>query len=226
MNHADMSSSVSMNNELQGAMRRNAMIRFPIVVGVSLVISVRRRVLLVTAAAILFLVACGDTRISWREEVELQDGTVLIVARTAKTAPFGEIGGPGGWENKGMTLTIVEPPSVDKPPPWDFPFVPMVFDRDAKSDEWFLVATFYSCESWYDLGRPKLPYVEYRVRAGAWQRVPLSSELIGREANVLTDVSSKGEPSLLKLHEKRARMTEPSIAPKYRRIVSSWTTTC
>lgn len=192
----------------------------------SILIHVGLRAGVVIAAALPLLAACGYAQISWREEVELRDGTVVIVARTAKTAPFGEIGGPGGWENKGMTLTIVAPPSIDKPPPWDFPFVPIVFDRDAKSGEWFLVATFYSCGSWYELGRPKLPYVEYRVRAGAWQRVPLSPELIGRQANVATDISSKGEPPLLTLHQKRARMANPRIAPQYRAIVSRWTTTC
>lgn len=186
----------------------------------------RLKSLLLSTLVVGLLSACGDKRISWREEVELQDGSVLVVARTAKTAPFGEIGGPGGWENKGMTLEVLELKSIDKPPLWDFPFVPIVFDRDSKTGEWFLVATFYSCQSWYDLGRPKLPYVEYRVRDGVWQRMPLSPEVMGRTANMLTDIRSGGEPPLVNLREKRARMADPAIAPEYRSVVARWNTTC
>jgi hypothetical protein len=174
-------------------------------------------------AVLIALSGCG--RISWKEEVQLGSSEVIVVQRTAKAESFGEIGGPGGWENRGMTVEIVQPEMSDKPPIWDFPFVPLVFDRDRRTGEWFMVATFYSCTSWYDLGRPRLPYVEYRLQQGKWVAQALSRELIGREANMLTSIRSSGEDDHT-LASKRAILRDPTIALEYRRIVGTWSTTC
>ena len=187
---------------------------------------VRWSLIALIAFLIFVLYASYDGGLNWLEEVKLASGDVITVKRTAKTAPFGEIGGSGGWEKKGMTLAIESPKKADNPPTWDFPFVLIVFDRDAKTNEWFVVATFYSCQSWYDLGKPKLPYTEYRLTSGAWNRVALSPDAIGRAANMLTDIHSGGEPKLLTLGNKSQRMSDPRIAKKYVHVVEKWTTTC
>ena len=165
---------------------------------------------LIAALSLATVGACdsGPKLIAWKEEVKLRSGELLVVKRTAKAQPFGEIGGPGGWENKGMTLLIETPQKADNPPLWDFPFVPVVFDRDTESNEWFIVATFYSCESWYALGRPKLPYTEYRLKNGQWTQVQLSPSAIRLKANMATGVRSGGEPPLLSLVEKERRSTD------------------
>ena len=183
---------------------------------------------LVILMLLLVQVACdaGPKVIKWQEDVKLKSGEVIRVNRTAKAKPFGEWGGPGGWENEGMTLQIANPDKADNPPLWDAKFVPIVFDRDDKTNEWFMVATFYSCESWYELRRPKLPYIEYRLKNGAWQQVALSPSLIGREANMETGVRSGGEPPLLDLNAKRERMVDGRIAKEYKKIVAEWTTGC
>ena len=174
------------------------------------------------------LAACdsGPKLLAWQEEVQLSNGDIITVKRTAKSKSFGEWGGPGGWENEGMTLAIEKPKKPDDPPVWDFRFVPVVFDRDAETKEWFVVATFYSCQSWYDLGRPKLPYTEYRLRNGQWQKVELSASVMGLDANMLTDISSGGEPPLIDIEAKRKRMSDARIAKKYTSVVTKWSTGC
>jgi len=170
------------------------------------------------------LMACdsGPKLISWQEEVELKSGEIIRVNRTAKSKSFGEWGGPGGWENEGMTLQIVTHSKADNPPLWDAKFVPVVFDRDEKTKEWFIVATFYSCESWYALGRPKLPYTEYRVKNGAWQQVALSPSVIGLTSNMVTDISSGGEPPLIEIIAKRERMATAGSVKEFNSIISEW----
>lgn len=168
----------------------------------------------------------GTGVIKWQEEVELKSGEVIRVDRTAKYKSFGEWGGPGGWENEGMTLRFSSSTGADTPPIWDAKFVPVVFDRDATSGEWFIVATFYSCESWYALGQPKLPYTEYRFRGGVWQQVGLSASVIGLKANMLTAIRSGGEPSLIDIAAKRERMADPRITKKFTRVVQAWSTSC
>ena len=186
------------------------------------------RLVLPAFSYLFLLVACDSApqTIAWREEVELKRGDLITVNRTAKSKSFKEPGGPGGWENEGMTLVIEKPKKADDPPIWDFPFVPIVFDRDEVTKEWFVVATFYSCESWYSLGRPSLPYTEYRATNGVWQKVGLSSPLVGRKANMLSDMSSAGEPPLIDLAAKRQRMSDPRTAKKYTEVVSTWSTGC
>lgn len=180
------------------------------------------RVLLMFSTVVLG--ACGQ--LSWKEEVQLLNGDLIVEKRTAKTKAFGEIGGPGGWENEGMSIEVVQPVSVDNPPPWSAKFVPLVFDRDAATSEWFIVATFYSCQSWYDLGRPKLPYTEFRLKGGTWVQQSLSPSLIGRRGNMLTHIRSTGEPDHTIASKAAVLANHEGIAPKYKAVVSTWSSGC
>lgn len=180
---------------------------------------------LASLATLAAVTQCFNSNISWTEEVQVTGHGIVVVQRTAKTKAFGEIGGPGGWENEGMTVEIIKPDLKDKPPVWNFPFVPLLFDQDPQTKQWFMVATFYSCTSWYDLGRPKLPYTEYRVKDGHWVQQALSPELIGRTANMLTSIRSGGEPNHTQ-SSKAAIMARPTIAPKYLKVVDKWSTGC
>jgi hypothetical protein len=170
----------------------------------------------------------GDHRFGFKEEVQLSNGEVIEVQRTFQAKPFGELGGPGGWEATFNDFVISSPARADNPPAWqsEAGLVPLLFDRDSDTGEWFLVATFYSCEAWYALNRPKLPYAEFRARNGRWQPVALTRRWIGREANVLTTISSQKELSRHTLATKRERMSDTRIAPEYTKIVDHWTTGC
>jgi len=171
----------------------------------------------------IFLVGCG-INLKWIEEVQLKSGEILLIKRTAKGEQKGEIGGSGGWDATEMTLELESTPKIGKPPVWHFPYVPILMDYDDVKQEWFVVATFYYCTAWYDLGRPKLPYIEYRARGGKWEVVPLSAELFDRETNLLTGPRSGGEPKLVKLDEKNTRNKRADKS--FRWIVRNWTTGC
>lgn len=187
-----------------------------------------RRLMLIAAvfamAGIAWL-AFFSGRLSWNEEVLLQSGERLMTHRTAIAKPFGEIGGPGGWENEGMTVEITAPRKPDNPAKWDAKFVPLIFDRDPDNGEWFMVATFVSCTSWYELGRPPLPYTEFRYRGGQWVQQALSKKFIGRNANMRTDISSKDMPDQT-VEMKLGRLNDPMLLPEYKRVVEKWTTHC
>ena len=173
---------------------------------------------------ILAAAGCVKSNLQWEEEVQLASGEVLVVQRVVKGInPMGEVGGPGGWDSESMTVAVLSPPRADNPPVWEGPFVPLLFDRDAQTGQWFMVATFYSCESWYALGKPKLPYTEYRLKEGRWQQQSLTPSLIGRKANMLTNIHSTGE----KNHTLASKVKSVSrAAPEYQEIVSTWSTGC
>ena len=52
--------------------------------------------------------SCGDVSLEWREEVRLKDGSIILVHRTVEGTKLGEIGGPGGWESKAMTVEVLK----------------------------------------------------------------------------------------------------------------------
>lgn len=172
------------------------------------------------------LIACGEVNLIWSEEVLLPSEKVIVVKRSAKGEKLGEIGGSGGWEQKEMSVEIKgDLIGVFTPPIWRTAYVPVLLDYDAGKNEWLIVATFYTCQGWLDLGKPALPYVEYRVvEKGQWLAVPLESDLFGRKANMLTGVRSDGEPSLVTVKDKTKR--DKGAGDKYRSIVSQWHTNC
>lgn len=183
--------------------------------------------------ALLSLSACGSDRpIEWKEQVRLQSGEMIVVARTALFSENFIAGGGGGSFNKGMTLKIDQPAGGDNPALWDARYVPIVLDRDPETREWFIVATFFHCDGWYDLGRPKLPYTEYRYRSGRWIQVPLTIKWIGREADLLSvDLAERkgieeSKPILTVERKEQLIARRPTAAPIYRKIVEEWTTGC
>lgn len=168
---------------------------------------------------------CGQVDLRWSEEVQLTDGQVMVVKRTAKGEKLGEIGGSGGWEQTEMSIEIEASPSESEPPVWRSAFVPVLLDYQKQEKTWSVVATFYTCTGWYDLGRPELPYVEYQSRnGGQWEIVPLEQRLIGQKTNLLSDVHSGGEPAFLSLEAKKGRGN--NAGAKYREIVAVWHTNC
>jgi hypothetical protein len=194
-------------------------------------LTARSKFILLIVAVTLALAAyylSRDNSLRFKEEVQLSSGEIIEIDRVFKTKSLGEIGGPGGWEAAFNSFTISRSASADKPPTWqsEAGLIPMVLDRDPQNGEWFLITTFYTCEAWNKLGRPKLPYAEFQLKNGQWQQGDLSPQWTGRVANVMTGIRSGGEPALLALPEKQIRNMEPKIAPKYRKVVDEWTTGC
>lgn len=171
-----------------------------------------------SAAAIYFL---SDHYLRFKEEVQLSNGDVIVVDRKFKTEALGEVGGPGGWEAKFNSMLIIKPLRADNPPVWqsEIGLIPILFDRDLQTKEWFIVTIIDMCEAWRKIGRPKLPYAEFRLRNGQWQRMDLSPQHIGREANVLTGIRSKDELPSHTLTTKHVRMSDPRVVPEYTKIV-------
>ena len=86
-----------------------------------------------------------------------------------------------------------------------------------------MVITFFMCHVWEKIGKPKYPYAEFRLRDGKWQRVPLSSQLLGREANVFLGMSSNGQWWTVDLVTKRADRDDPMTGKKYKKLMTDWT---
>ena len=174
-------------------------------------------------AGALTLVGCDRASVKWSEEVRLADGRMIVVARTAQGRTYSELGGTGGWRDPvEMSIAITKAPGdIKLPPEWRDTYVPVLLDYDESDKSWSIVTTFYYCETWHALGRPILPYIEYRSVNGApWQRVPLEERLIDRKANMLTGPSTDGEPSFVTVEEKER--IQLRAGSKHQRILRRW----
>jgi len=120
---------------------------------------------------------------------------------------------------------VTKPEGIDKPPVWVQQFIPVVFDRIAATGQWFVVATFDTCEQWQELGRPKFPYTEFRVVSGKWVQQALAIEHNGHAANMLTSIKSSGEEDL-SLAAKTTRMRNPAIDQTFREVTDKWVHGC
>lgn len=173
--------------------------------------------------ALLTLVGCDRASVKWLEEVRLTDGHVIVAARTAQGKTYSELGGTGGWrEPVEMSISISKAPDgFTFPPEWRDYYVPVLLDHNTETRTWSIVATFYYCETWYALDRPIPPYIEYQsVDGTAWRRVQLEERLVGRETNLLTGPSTKGESSLVTMEVKE--QSQRSAGRKYRHILRTW----
>jgi hypothetical protein len=168
-----------------------------------------------------------NKRFSYREQVQISSGEVIQIERVIEAAPFGEIGGPGGWEAKYNSLRVTTA-TGPVPPKWEssMGLMPLLLDRDPITGQWYLVSIFYTCRAWRAIGSPKLPYAAFQVSNGQWESAPLDRSLIGRNGNVLTAISSEGEHSPVTLADKQRRNSDPAIVPRGLRIVAQWSNHC
>lgn len=159
--------------------------------------------------------------IHFKEEIKLSNGEVIIVDRKFITTPLGEIGGSGGWDAKYNSFEIVSPDRSDNPPIWESKsgLIPVLFDRDPTTNEWFLVASFFMCSAWEQIGKPKYPYAEFRVINGQWQQISLSPNHFGKSTNIYTSMRSDGEFWRVTIEYKSLKYDEPKIHPTYKRIL-------
>lgn len=176
--------------------------------------------LLIVAALVGWWTATRPIQLT--EEVRLANGTVIDIERTLKMTPLGEIGGAGGQTWVSNSLKIVKP-ALDAPAePWHGAkdVAPILLDRDPANGEWFVVATFITCEAWRNHGMPGPPYVEFRWRDSKWVQTSLSPYFIGRKANLRSGIRASGEPARVPLAAKEHEMSDPTIYKVFSKIIA------
>lgn len=131
---------------------------------------------------------------TWQDEVKLQNGQTLWVDRTVELArrkpsnlPLGTVGVGSPIQSMRVTLTVPENPISSPPPVWSFNAVPLLLDYDTERETWFVVASFFYCNSWEEAGRPALDKWQYEVENNQWVIKPLNTQLVGRIPNLMID---------------------------------------
>ena len=184
-----------------------------------------RRAWLLAVLAALLPAACtkqkphprGIVDRAWTEEVHLDDGSTVLVRRTARLNITNSWAGDA-YNAVELDASLAFMGQLAKLPAWHAPRIAMVLYRDPANEEWVLVTTSTSCEIWERNGKPKPPYWEYRLKDTGWQPVPLSPASIGRPANLL-HLYDHELPSLHITDVEREQLQgDKRIARKYREV--------
>lgn len=187
-------------------------------------VPVLRLTLLLTL--VLATVGCSRMSETWKEEVRLSDDRLIEVKRTAKGRITRDIAMRAtGWIPEETTIRIPQLDGYAKPPVWRSGLIPVVMDYDRASSTWSVVATYMFCSTWYDMGRPESPYLQYiSVDGEAWRVVPLQPGWAGRRANLQTHIRPTGVPPVLQEVDKELDWRDGSDQFKF--ISTTWKTNC
>lgn len=78
----------------------------------------------------------------------------------------------------------------------------LLLDWDSSHREYILVTYPAACSRYGKAGRPRPPYIQYRLRNGEWTQVPFEADLVGRRANMLVYPRVSRERGLLTVRQK------------------------
>ncbi len=108
---------------------------------------------------------------TWKEEVRLSDGTIILTERSAH------------WKKTTkQSIKVIDAKGLDIPPEWSDKWTLVVLDRD-KQGVWNLIVQAYGQTVCYDWNS-KFPYRQYQAINGKWQQVAFDKQLHGRPANL------------------------------------------
>lgn len=136
----------------------------------------------IVAASLLWLLS--GTRRHWTEDVQLEDGSIVVVERHVRFTETSALGGDA-YNSVISNSTLRFTGDLAKLPTWSVPLLAHTLYKDAATQEWVVIAKTSSCDDWREHGMPNPPYWEYHLRNGAWVETPVSKASIGRKSNLL-----------------------------------------
>jgi hypothetical protein len=180
------------------------------------------KIIIFLSSAIILIVfslsKCGNTDKKWQEEVLLGNGQIMWVERTAKFTSGGELGGPGSLDDLTSTLSVISRLDVKPPPVWNgSELAPILLDYDRDEKSWVLLATYYMCDVWEEIGKPVPPYVQYKPANNGWVRVPFDKKWLGTSANLTAGVI-RNQRDVVTTEYKI--MFDAGSGEKYKKIIS------
>lgn len=184
-----------------------------------------RGVLFILIATVSGCGAGGPIHREWIEDVLLDDGSTIQVKRTVT---FNET---NSWSGDAYNAVETEAAiaftgNLADLPPWHAPLMALVLYKDGASNEWVVVATTTSCNTWNRLGEPEPMYWEFRLSELHWREVPLSQTSIARRANLLHRYQSELKKKHITVEDRARLESDPGIGKEFREILAVDKTNC
>ena len=140
---------------------------------------------------------------TWKEEVQLQDGTRIWVRRTVVGKAHQDMmNGPGRGEYRvsAYRLEVIDSAGLPPPPVWESKWFHIIIDRD-KEGTWYVVVTPVNTKGWYDIS-PKYRYAQFKSKNGRWYQVDIDKNLDARNSNLSPYIRIGKMPESVSLYDK------------------------
>jgi hypothetical protein len=180
---------------------------------------------LIILAVLAGLSACSAKKeVSWKEEVRLSDGSVIVIDRSQSYRRAREPAQKAGWLFDYATLEATLPPRA-RSVRWEGPAQPLVLDID-KAGQIYLLATMETFEGLrhYQVAEGTW-YVGFRFDGETWMRVNLGEFPRGMSPNLLASTwelfikEQQAAGSLVPLSLKQTIDTRGVVARHYRQLI-------
>ena len=153
----------------------------------------------------------------WTEDVLLAGGTTIQIERTVRFKETNSLSGDS-YNAIEQDATIAFTAELGQLPVWKQPLMAMALYHDDAADEWVVIALSNSCQFWRVRGKPKPPYMEFRLGKSGWRETPLSPASLGRPVNLLLQYR-RSLPSRHITVAERLRIDADSVAGRRNREI-------
>ena len=151
------------------------------------------RLFIISIAFLLCAASCMPRKtLSWNEEVQLQDGSVIWIKRSEFFNPSEgrELGSVAG--SLGMHLGArIELKWQQKNLIWEALLTPIILQIDHGAP--VVVATIVNCNQYDRMRRPRNAYVAFRYGQGGWSEVDVEHLQFLKDANLLVNWEGFGK---------------------------------
>lgn len=159
--------------------------------------------LLILAGLIVWvLIPPSMNKLSWEEDVQLQNGQMLTIKRThwfdhsSGTSFAGVHDGPGVPLNSQIEFVWEGQQLL-----WEEQAYPLILQVDRQ--QLVLVSLIYKCEAFRQYGRPFPGYLIQRYENGIWWQVDIADLRIPDESNLLLNVLEFGKRKRWSIEDKK-----------------------
>jgi hypothetical protein len=161
----------------------------------------------------------------WSEEVQLDDGSRIVIERDVKFATSNSMSGDA-FSSTDLGSKLIFPKDLGAIPAWEGVLVPIVLYHDENSKEWVIVATTSNCSTWYEQGKPKPPYWEFRLKQNSWESVQLSKVSLDRKTNLFFNYEAGLPARKLTSETKDQILASKAFSDRWRSVSASVKTKC
>lgn len=187
-----------------------------------------KMIVAIAGVAIAFTLAgCAPRPVTraWTEDVSLDDGSPLRVARTVTFLETNSLSGDS-YNAVETDATIAFVGDLANLPVWRHGLMALLMYSDSANGEWVIVATTTSCDVWRQRGEPKLIYWEFRLRDQEWEETPLSEASFGRPVNLLHRYQKELNTSHITIAARLRLESDPGINRRFKSIVPDANANC
>lgn len=181
--------------------------------------------------------AAGRSGTSWKEEVQLHDGSTIIVDRSLSRGGLHEPGQGSPVKEQDLTFTM---PGSGKVVTWKSEFSEDVgrsnfnlLALDILNGTPYIVAEPNLCLSYNKWGRPNPPYVSFKYDGQSWERIPLAElpaefrqpnlTITVDDADLFREIDKHPVVSAAAIKTLNSRLTQPEYKTILREAVKAGT---